>query len=405
MSSPDGMPDDGDPLTQLDALIARGERAPTLAYIDSLTSPIMPGWLAVELARALMDLGEAGRAIALLAPLRDEGRASTRMMILLGRALTAAGQIDTAIATLSDAAYMDGQSTEGLVALGEAQIAGDALPAAIATLERALRLDQGSYDAHFRLGEAWALLDETGKAARAYQQAINSDARDPRGAALRLAEINLAAPPSRASNAYVRHLFDGYAPRYDTHMTGALAYRGPAILAGLAACLLGPAPATFRAIDLGCGTGLSGAAFRPYCAHLDGVDLSPRMVAAAEASGYYESVTVGDLLSALAVHAHDLDMAIACDTIIYLGDLAPLFTLLAQALKPGGWFFFSAEKQDEDAGSDFEVGPTRRFRHARAYLERLAATHGFEIAAMEETSLRTEKRQDVAAFVCGFRRL
>ena len=405
MSLPDGMPDDGDPLTQLDALIARGEREVTLAFIDSQTSPDMEGWLAVELAQALMDMREAARAIALISPFHHEGRASARLMILLGRAQTAAGETEAAIKTLMDAAYMDGQSTEGLVALGEAQMAGDALPEAIATLERALRLDQGSYDAQFRLGEAWALLDETGKAARAYQCAIDMDARDPRGAAIRLAEINVAAPPSRASSAYVRHLFDGYAPRYDVHMTGALAYRGPTVLAALAARLLGPDDTRFKAIDLGCGTGLSGAAFRPYCAHLEGVDLSPRMVAAAEASGFYESATVGDLLSALAVHTGDLDMAIACDTIIYLGDLDPLFTLLATALKPGGWFFFSAEKQADDVTGDFEVGPTRRFRHARAYLEGLAATHGFAIVATEETALRTEKRQDVDAFVCGFRRL
>ena len=37
-------------------------------------------------------------------------------------------------------------------------------------------------------------------------------------------------------------------------------------------------PRQLSILDLGCGTGLAGAAFKPLAARLDGVDLSPAMI-------------------------------------------------------------------------------------------------------------------------------
>ncbi len=405
MPSNEGMPEEPDVLTRLDALIAQGARPEALTLIDQLTQADPSPRMACECAMLLMDMDEAARAVRLLAPFRQEGHGGARLMTLLGRAQLASGASEAAIHTLREATYIDGQSIEALIALGEAQIASDALPDAIATLERALRIDRDATGAHFKLGEAWALLDETAKATRAYEAALATDPGDARGAALRLAEMKATAAPRRASSAYVRHLFDGYAPRYDAHMTGALSYRGPQILAALAEPFWGEPAAKYEAMDLGCGTGLSGAVFRPWCRRLMGVDLSPRMVAAAEASGHYDDVQVGELVSALATREDDLDLAIACDTIIYLGDLASLFQALQRALKSGGWFLFSAEKMDASMPGDYEIGPTRRFRHARAYLESLARDFGFSVSALEDTSLRTEKRLAVPAFAGLFRKL
>lgn len=404
MPSSEGMPDEPDALTRLDALIAQGAKQEALTLIDQVTREDRSSRMACECAMLLMDMGEAGRAVDLLLPFQADAGVGARLMTLLGRAQLASGAKQDALNTLREATYIDGRSIEALVALGEAQIACDALPEAIVTLERALRIDRDAAGAHFKLGEAWALLDETAKATRAYQAAMASDPSDRRGAAIRLAEMNAIAAPKRASSAYVRHLFDGYAPRYDTHMTGALSYRGPQILASLAEPVWGEPRPKFDAMDLGCGTGLSGAVFRPWCYRLCGVDLSPRMVAAAEASGHYDHVEVGDLLTALATRNLDLDLAIACDTIIYLGDLAPLFQALQGALKSGGWFLFSAEKMDATLTDDYEIGPTRRFRHSQRYLENMAQDFGFSVNAFEETSLRTEKRVAVPAFVALFRK-
>ena len=60
--------------------------------------------------------------------------------------------------------------------------------------------------------------------------------------------------------AYVRALFDQYAPRFEAALVDDLGYRGPALLfkAVLSVRAAVRKPAFFkRAIDLGCGTGLA----------------------------------------------------------------------------------------------------------------------------------------------------
>jgi hypothetical protein len=88
------------------------------------------------------------------------------------------------------------------------------------------------------------------------------------------------------TDAHVRRLFDQYAARYDTALTEQLAYRGPACCARRRQRRHGRRRTAmrFRAVlDLGCGTGLCGAAFRPHADWLTGVDLSPAMIAQAAA--------------------------------------------------------------------------------------------------------------------------
>ncbi len=112
------------------------------------------------------------------------------------------------------------------------------MPRAIGDFERVLRLATGDtvpervalaerISASAKPGARWT---RTARAARHFRASQEIDPADRRGAAIRLAEMDAAGPPTRASAAYVRALFDGYAPRYDTHMTGALAYSGPETL-------------------------------------------------------------------------------------------------------------------------------------------------------------------------------
>ena len=64
----------------------------------------------------------------------------------------------------------------------------------------------------------------------------------------------------------MRRLFDQYAARYDAALTEHLAYRGPAILRDAVETAMRETGRPMRfgsVLDLGCGTGLGGAAFRP----------------------------------------------------------------------------------------------------------------------------------------------
>lgn len=258
---------------------------------------------------------------------------------------------------------------------------------------QALELAPGFAAAWFALGEAREALGRRDEAAQAYARAAALRPDDPFGAGARLARLSGATPEGLAP-AYVRALFDDYAPRFDAHLTGALAYRGPALLR---AAVLREGPRRFaRALDLGCGTGLSGTAFRDLCATIEGCDLSAAMIAQARAKGVYDALEAGDLSEFLARRdAGCCDLALAADVFVYLGDLAPVFAAVARVLAPGGVFAFTTQAVE---GGTWRLLDDLRFGHSRDWLERALAQAGFS-ARIEDASTRRDRGAEVPGFV------
>ena len=182
------------------------------------------------------------------------------------------------------------------------QLKGD-LAAAADLLEQATDLAPGFASAWFTLGEIRDELGERDAAIAAFQMARDADPEDRHGASLWLTLLGaeeLSAMPS----AYVRALFDQYAPKFESALVDDLGYRGPSLLfkAVLAAWREIRKPAFFkRAIDLGCGTGLAACAFAREVDHFIGIDLSPRMIEKARACGIYAELEVADMLQGLRV--------------------------------------------------------------------------------------------------------
>jgi predicted TPR repeat methyltransferase len=170
------------------------------------------------------------------------------------------------------------------------------------------------------------------------------------------------------SPAYVARLFDDYAARFDAHLAGELGYRGPELIAAALERL--DSRRFSRCIDLGCGTGLAGAALRERVDTLIGVDLSPRMIARARESRLYDSLEVGDAIAFLASQpARGADLVIAADALAYIGDLGPLFSAAGCALAPGGLLAVSVEAMDGIGNSrTFRMSPNswRRSKSRRA---------------------------------------
>ena len=136
-----------------------------------------------------------------------------------------------------------------------------------------------------------------------------------------------AEPLAGMPQAYVQVLFDQYAPRFESSLVGDLGYRGPALLfkAVLSVRAAAKKPAFFkRAIDLGCGTGLAAAAFAKEVDHFIGIDLSPRMIDKARATGLYAELEVADMLQGLRGKPDaSADLILAADAMVYVADLAP----------------------------------------------------------------------------------
>jgi predicted TPR repeat methyltransferase len=206
-----------------------------------------------------------------------------------------------------------------------------------------------------------------------------------------------AAP--RSDPGYVRHLFDQFSSDYDARMREHLRYAAPEILLGLAAMVM-PGRQEMRILDLGCGTGLAGEAFRPLASRLDGIDLSPAMIDKAKARGVYDHLAVADLEGALAASGPDYDLLLAADTLVYLGDLAAVFRAAAARLAPEGFFLFTVEK----AEYGFALGPKRRWRHGESYLRETARKAGLAVAGLLEAAPRHEAGQPVEGLAVALTR-
>jgi predicted TPR repeat methyltransferase len=268
-------------------------------------------------------------------------------------------------------------------------------------LEQALELTPGYASAWFALGELREKLGDTQGAAAAYRKAREADPDDRHGAVLNLMRLK-AAEPSGMPSAYVRTLFDHYAPDFDRFLTEGLNYSAPRLLlAAVEAVARGTGRTTHFAamLDLGCGTGLAGAAFRAKADTLVGVDLSPRMIEQARQKNIYERLEVGDLLGFLAGEqgtGNKYDLVLAADVFAYLPDLAPVARAAAAVLTRGGLFAFTVESND---GEGVELGEALRFSHSAGHVRAALQGAGLKLLGLDSASTRTEKGWPVPGLV------
>lgn len=279
-------------------------------------------------------------------------------------------------------------------AWGEASLrAGDAAAAAD-LFEQALERAPDWAAAWFALGEARAAAGAAPGAQAAYERALELAPGDPFGASARLARL-AGATPQGLPAAHVRELFDQYASRFDAHLTGALAYRGPELIR--AAILDRGARRFARCLDLGCGTGLAGAALADLCGEMIGVDLSEAMLTEARRRGLYARLAAGDVVAFLTSEpAGAADLVVAADVFVYLGDLAPVLSGAARALAPGGAIAFTAQAI---ATGDYALLDDLRFGHSAGYLAGALAAAGFAEPRIAAASTRRDRGADVPGLV------
>jgi predicted TPR repeat methyltransferase len=225
--------------------------------------------------------------------------------------------------------------------------------------------------AWFALGAIRDRLGDRDGAVVAFEEARDADPEDYHGARLQLARLGAGETAPAMTETYVRRLFDQYAGRYDTALTEHLHYRGPAVLRDAVEAAMHAAgrPPRFGAmLDLGCGTGFGGAAFRAVAGRLVGVDLSAAMIAQAEQKGLYDRLVTADLRSFLAgeiAAGGRYDLVLAADVFVYVNDLAPIFAAIGQILAPNGLLAFTVETH---SGDGTKLLPTLRYAHGDTYL-------------------------------------
>jgi len=266
---------------------------------------------------------------------------------------------------------------------------------------QALELAPRFASAWFALGAIRAELGDCSGAIAAFREARAADPADRQGAALCLARLGAWEVEDAMSPAYVRGLFDQYAPRFDDALSR-LSYRAPALLSAAveAACRARGQRMRFGSmLDLGCGTGLAGAAFRPCVDWLVGVDLSSGMIAQARGKGLYDQLKVEDIAAFLAAEAARdaaYHLVVAADVFVYLADLRPIVAAVARVLAADGLFAFTVETH---SGASFALGEKLRFAHGAAHVREAAKAAGLTLLELREASTRFERGMAVPGLV------
>jgi predicted TPR repeat methyltransferase len=269
-------------------------------------------------------------------------------------------------------------------------------------LAQTVELVPGFATAWFALGAIRDRLGERDAAIAAFESAHRLDPDDYHGARLQLARLGAGEPAPAMTTTYVRRLFDQYAARYDGALLEHLAYRAPALLRDAVEQVVHAAGREMRfgaMLDLGCGTGLAGAAFRPLVDQLVGADLSPAMIAQASAKAIYDRLETADIAEALdqeAVRHAAYQLVVAADVFVYLNDLAPIVARVARVLAPDGVFAFTVETH---AGDGVRLLPTLRYAHGEAYVRSVLRDAALTVASLDQKSVRCEKGVPVDSLV------
>ena len=278
------------------------------------------------------------------------------------------------------------------------QLKGD-LVAAADLLEQAIELAPKFASAWFTLGEIRERLGQREPAIAAFRRAREADPDDRHGASVRLMRLG-AENLSEMPKGYVQTLFDQYAPRFEAALLGDLNYRAPQLLfkAVLAACLAEKKPAFFRrAIDLGCGTGLAASTFAREVDHFIGIDLSPKMIDQARATGFYETLEVDDMVQALRRKPDaSAELILAADAMVYVSDLVPVLGEVKRVLTVGGLVAFTLETHGSEG---VVIGEGLRYAHGAEYVRKAVSGAGLKLLSLEEASPRTEDDQPVRGLV------
>lgn len=252
--------------------------------------------------------------------------------------------------------------------------------------------------------------------------------------------------PQQAPRDYIKSLFDRYAHYYDRHLTETLHYHLPDQIRAELSTVIDLNQKKWTILDLGCGTGLSGEAFRDIARRLVGIDLSANMLAVAREKAIYDELIEGDLiqvltelqninvqdnskaelsvqeqvvekssqmpkdnsakdiqqenqlndeLASISTHkkmmAEKFDLILSADSLVYFGDLHPLISVCKQVLSTPGYFAFSTELLT-NSDADYVLQNTGRYAHNAKYIVNVVEAAGYKVLLQQQVVLRTQQQ-------------
>jgi predicted TPR repeat methyltransferase len=203
--------------------------------------------------------------------------------------------------------------------------------------------------------------------------------------------------PDRASDTYVRKLFDQFASSFDSKLES-LEYRAPELVGDAVSAAVGKDATGLSILDAGCGTGKCAKYFKPHAGRLVGVDLSGGMLVNAGKLGLYDHLERAELTEYLLSQPGAYDVVASADTLCYFGRLEAFSGAAAASLRRGGVLVFTVEALD-GAEEEFRLAVNGRYTHSERYVRKCLEEAGFQLASCERHKLRTENAEPVIGLV------
>lgn len=363
-----------------------------------LVSPVDEGYVAYD--PALDRLHQLNPVAALLTELCDGSRSVEEIRELAGPLMPEGklGEIDRWIDDGMKVGLLVWEGSAGSGELSAAELstltkrlkeAGKIQPAYLCG-KRTVELKPDDWDSWYNLGDIAQCVGKREEARDAYQRYYDANPDDGEIEHLLIA-LRDDAPPPRASDHAIQHIYKNFAASYESRMLDDLKYAGPQRMQDALQGVIGDR-AGLQILDLGCGSGLAGLSIKPRAAHLVGVDLAPEMIELARARNIYDRLEVAEITAWLDQGETPFDLIMSCDCLIYFGDLSEITRAAARRLKPGGVFAMSMERGDR---APFHLADTGRYTHHPDHVREVAAKAGLTVARMDEAFLRLEYGVDV----------
>ena len=308
----------------------------------------------------------------------------------LGNTLKELGRLEEAKASYTHVITLEPDYVQAHYNLGNTLKQLGRLEQAKASYTQAITLKPDYVQAHSNLGSTLQELGRLDEAEASLAQAIVL--KPEYLTAKHMLAALTGKTTATAPRDYVESLFDNYAPKFESSLVDNLEYKIPRFMAEIIIKdskfdLLG------SVMDLGCGTGLVGAEIKQFCEHLEGIDLSEKMLDKAKEKNVYNKLIKQDIVSYLSNASLNFDYFVSADVFIYVGDLSDVFRLIKSRNKTGGKLAFSTEDYD---GDDFFLEQSGRYSHSKKYIEGLCEKFGYKLRHFETHVLRKEKNKYIS---------
>lgn len=365
-----------------------------------LLAPVENGYLAYD--SACDQVYELNPVAALIAELCDGTRSLEVIRETVAPLLpdAKAGEVDqwineatkVGLVTHSDSAgARPGElSAKELFDLARRLRRGGRVQLAFLSQQTVTKLSGDDPDAWYYLGQLAHIIGRRDQARAAYEQYI---ALKPDDAEVKhiLVALRDDTPPPRAPDEYIQQLYQRFSSFYESNVCGKLDYQAPDRIRDLVQSVIGDRMG-LAVLDLGCGSGLASVQLRPRAARMVGVDLSPEMVDLARAHSIYDQLEVAEITAWLGRSKDYFDLIVACECLVYFGDLRQVAVLAAKRLNREGVLVFTVERGDR---YPFRLTDSGRYSHHPDHVRELASEAGLLVARLDEGYVRMEYGAEV----------